>query len=111
MIVFGVRFLLRASRVAKETPDLPTPCRACDLGQRYAVSALGNRVWKSRIPTHVGVMGIRAMGLPRRVETHAGPCSAPKYRWADSAYSGTTSSSISTAALPRTINTLYGHPV
>jgi hypothetical protein len=28
----------------------------------YAVIALGNRVVKSRIPTHVGVMGMRAMG-------------------------------------------------
>src|SRR5208282_5689001 len=76
----------------------------------YAVSALGNRVVKSRIPTHVGVMGMRAMGLPRSVDTHAGPCSRPKYRSAESAYSGTTSSSISTSAVPRTISTLYGHP-
>ena len=43
----------------------------------YAVSALGNRVSKSMIPTHVAVMGMRAMGLPRSVDTHAGPCSGP----------------------------------
>src|SRR5689334_10444047 len=46
----------------------------------YPVKALGNRVWKSRIPAHSGVMAMRAMGLPRSVATQAGPCSGPKYR-------------------------------
>ena len=44
----------------------------------YGVRALGNRVWKSSIPTQPGVMVMRAMGFPRSVLTQAAPCSGPK---------------------------------
>ena len=43
----------------------------------YCGKALGNRVWKSNIPTHSGVMAIRTVGIPRTVLTQAGPCSGP----------------------------------
>ena len=39
----------------------------------YIVRALGNRVWKSSIPTQPGVTAMRAMGFPRSVPIQAGP--------------------------------------
>src|SRR6478672_4272177 len=64
--------------------------------------ALGKRVSKSSTLAHVGRTAMRHISASGgNWLTHASPCSSPKYRLAEAAYSGTTPSTCSTLAIPR----------
>src|SRR5918998_5862032 len=69
-----------------------------------ACIALGKRVSKSRMLTHSGRTVMRTIwgDICRTPSTHSRPCSSPKYRSAQAAYSGVTPSTLSTSAVPRT---------
>jgi hypothetical protein len=63
------RACLAAFRSDEELPASP-----------YVDNALGNRVSKSRMPTHSGFTAMRPIGRPRRPATHSRPASCPMYR-------------------------------